>query len=86
MKARAIFPFTNGFGRVRSRDMEESFSGEQAVRSSVAQDLARKDRVFVRDAFHLSGARPWLWHVFVGYGTNAYGNAFGRVSTQGYSW
>ena len=41
------------------------FLWEQAVRSNVAQDLARKDRVFVRDAFHLSGARPWLWHVFV---------------------
>ena len=41
------------------------FLWEQAVRSNVAEYLARKDLVFVRDAFHLSGVRPWLWHVFV---------------------
>ena len=41
------------------------FLWEQAVRSNVAKDLARKDIGFVRDAFHLSGSRPWLWHVFV---------------------
>ena len=41
------------------------FLWEQAVRSNVAKELARKDIGFVRDAFHLSGSRPWLWHVFV---------------------
>jgi len=41
------------------------FLWEQAVRSNVAKALARKNESFVRDAFHLSGAPPWLWHVFI---------------------
>jgi hypothetical protein len=41
------------------------FLWEQAVRSNVAKASARKNASFVRDAFHLSGARPWLWHVFI---------------------
>jgi len=38
---------------------------KQMVRVNVAKTLAGKQTHFIRDAFHLSGESPRLWHVFI---------------------
>jgi hypothetical protein len=35
----------------------------QAVRANVANLI--KEKAFIRDAMHLSGSPPWMWHLFI---------------------